>query len=242
MCDSGIVDFVVLTCAEAQMINIDLLLFHAGRLSNQTRVGIRVSICGTHRVLIVTAAINVTDAPESTTCRYKSYTCAWTHNKHGQVTDESASSFSLGLVLVPSSPDVLRVLIALGSVFTGAAFGELSADVRCGALVVWRHGHVSLQRPGLQGLQQLPSHHTHTDVPIFILHALNYPGRLSTFEENRCFFFIIINRCLSLDHAYDFFIFSCLKKGVCGQNQFFCKCRTNLSKYKIIKREASFDI
>lgn len=55
---------VLVSCTDAQVANIDLLLFHARSLSDQAGVGVRVSICGTHWVLIVTTAVNVTDAPD----------------------------------------------------------------------------------------------------------------------------------------------------------------------------------
>jgi len=53
-----------LTGAAAQVPDVDLLLLHARRLADQTRVVVRVAVGGAHRVLIVAAAVDVTDAPE----------------------------------------------------------------------------------------------------------------------------------------------------------------------------------
>lgn len=53
-----------LTRASAQVFDIDLLLLHARRLPDQTGVVVGVSVSGTHRVFIVTAAVDVTYAPE----------------------------------------------------------------------------------------------------------------------------------------------------------------------------------
>lgn len=55
----------LLTCAPAQVFDIDLLLLHAGRLSDQTRVVVGVPVGGAHRVLVVTAAVDVAYAPAS---------------------------------------------------------------------------------------------------------------------------------------------------------------------------------
>lgn len=53
-----------LTGAPAQVFDVDLLLLHARRLSDQTGVVVGVSVGGTHWVLVVTAAVDVTYAPE----------------------------------------------------------------------------------------------------------------------------------------------------------------------------------
>lgn len=54
----------VLTGAPAQVFDVDLLLLHARRLSDQAGVVVGVPVGGAHWVLIVTAAVDVTDAPE----------------------------------------------------------------------------------------------------------------------------------------------------------------------------------
>lgn len=46
------------------MFDIDLLLLHARGLSDQAGVVVGVSVSGAHRVFIVTAAVDVTYAPE----------------------------------------------------------------------------------------------------------------------------------------------------------------------------------
>lgn len=53
-----------LTWTPAQVFDVDLLLLHAGRLSDQTGVVVGVPVGGAHRVLVVTATVDVTDAPE----------------------------------------------------------------------------------------------------------------------------------------------------------------------------------
>lgn len=58
----------LLTCAPAQVLDIDLLLLHAGRLSDQTGVVVGVPVGGADRVLVVAAAVDVADAPESRGC------------------------------------------------------------------------------------------------------------------------------------------------------------------------------
>lgn len=60
-----------LTGTSAQVFDIDLLLLHTRRLSDQTGVVVRVSVCGAHRVLVVTAAVDVTDAPEERDVRHQ---------------------------------------------------------------------------------------------------------------------------------------------------------------------------
>lgn len=52
-----------LTEAPAQVLDVDLLLLHTRRLSDQTGIVVGGSIGGTHRVLVVTTAVNVADAP-----------------------------------------------------------------------------------------------------------------------------------------------------------------------------------
>lgn len=49
-----------LTWTSPEMFDIYLLLFHAGRLSHETGVMVRVSICAAHRVFIVSAAVDFT--------------------------------------------------------------------------------------------------------------------------------------------------------------------------------------
>lgn len=46
------------------MFDVDLLLLHARRLSDQAGVVVGVPVGGAHGVLVVTAAVDVTDAPE----------------------------------------------------------------------------------------------------------------------------------------------------------------------------------
>lgn len=53
-----------LTGAPAQVFDIDLLLLHARRLSDQTGVVVGVPVGGAHGVFIVPAAVDVTYAPE----------------------------------------------------------------------------------------------------------------------------------------------------------------------------------
>ena len=53
------------TCTPAQVFDVDLLLFHAGRLSDQTRVVVGVAVGGAHGVLVVAAAVDVADTPAS---------------------------------------------------------------------------------------------------------------------------------------------------------------------------------
>lgn len=58
-----------LTGAPAQVFDVDLLLLHARRLSDQTGVVVGVSVSGTHGVLVVAAAVDVTYAPEEEEAR-----------------------------------------------------------------------------------------------------------------------------------------------------------------------------
>lgn len=53
-----------LTWTSAQVFDVNLLLLHAGRLPDQTGVVVGVAVGGAHRVLVVTAAVNVTYTPE----------------------------------------------------------------------------------------------------------------------------------------------------------------------------------
>lgn len=53
-----------LTWTPAQVFDVDLLLLHAGRLPDQTGVVVGVAVGGAHRVLVVTAAVDVTYTPE----------------------------------------------------------------------------------------------------------------------------------------------------------------------------------
>lgn len=53
-----------LTGASAQVFDVDLLLLHTRRLSDQTGVVVGVSVGSTDGVFIVTAAVDVTYAPE----------------------------------------------------------------------------------------------------------------------------------------------------------------------------------
>lgn len=53
-----------LTWTPAQVFDVNLLLLHTRRLSDQTRVVVGVPVGGTHRVFVVTAAVDVTYAPE----------------------------------------------------------------------------------------------------------------------------------------------------------------------------------
>lgn len=62
------------------MFDIYLLLFHAGRLSHETRVVVRVSICAAHGVFIVAAAVDFTrTAATSKRCDDECDVCV-THN------------------------------------------------------------------------------------------------------------------------------------------------------------------
>lgn len=53
-----------LTWASPKMLDVDLLLLHARGFSDQTGVVVGVSVRGTHRVLVVSTAVNVTYAPD----------------------------------------------------------------------------------------------------------------------------------------------------------------------------------
>lgn len=53
-----------LTGAPAQVFDVDLLLLHARRLSDQTGVVVGVPVGGADRVFVVAAAVDVTYAPE----------------------------------------------------------------------------------------------------------------------------------------------------------------------------------
>lgn len=54
-----------LTCTPAQVFDVDLLLLHAGRLSDQTRVVVGVPVGGADRVVVVAAAVDVAYTPGS---------------------------------------------------------------------------------------------------------------------------------------------------------------------------------
>lgn len=54
---------MLLTCTPAQVFDVDLLLFHAGGFSDQTRVVVGVPVSGTNRVFVVAAAVDVTYTP-----------------------------------------------------------------------------------------------------------------------------------------------------------------------------------
>lgn len=69
-----------LTWTSPQMFDIYLLLFHAGRLSHETRVVVRVPICAAHWVFIVAAAVDFTrTAATSKRCDDECDVCV-THN------------------------------------------------------------------------------------------------------------------------------------------------------------------
>lgn len=55
-----------LTWASSQVFDVDLLLLHARRLPDQTRVVVRVPVGGAHGVFIVAAAVDVAYAPGET--------------------------------------------------------------------------------------------------------------------------------------------------------------------------------
>lgn len=55
---------MLLTCTPAQVFDIDLLLLHARRLADQTRVVVGVPVSGTNWVFVVTATVDVTYTPE----------------------------------------------------------------------------------------------------------------------------------------------------------------------------------
>lgn len=52
-----------LTCTPAQVLDVDLLLLHARRLSDQARVVVGAPVGGAHGVLVVAAAVDVADTP-----------------------------------------------------------------------------------------------------------------------------------------------------------------------------------
>ena len=52
------------TWTSPQVLDVDLLLLHTRGLPHQTGVVVGVPVCGTHWILIVSAAVNVTYAPE----------------------------------------------------------------------------------------------------------------------------------------------------------------------------------
>lgn len=56
-----------LTCTPAQVFDVDLLLLHAGRLTDQTGVVVGRPVGGAHRVVVVAAAVDVADAPGAAT-------------------------------------------------------------------------------------------------------------------------------------------------------------------------------
>ena len=71
-----------LTGAPAQVFDVDLLLLHTRRLSDQTGVVVGVPVGGTHRVLVVPAAVDVTYAPgEGAQCQENECFCLCSVNQ-----------------------------------------------------------------------------------------------------------------------------------------------------------------
>lgn len=87
-----------LTWTPAQVFDVDLLLLHAGRLPDQTGVVVGVAVGGAHRVLVVTAAVDVTYTPEGGRDRSVTALRTETGNSRRQPQgDTSKSSGHLGL-------------------------------------------------------------------------------------------------------------------------------------------------